>query len=148
MSYFSTKTYGHELGLSCAFRQHKANSHCAFIHGYALSFRFTFKAALLDDRNWVVDFGGLSYLKKKLIDAFDHKLLVAEDDPRKDEICMLGALGLADVVVVDNVGCEAFAQQAFMLAFAWLKENRLLHRVAIHSVEVSEHGANSAIYSQ
>ena len=39
--YISTKTFGHESGLSCAFRQPNAtHSHCSLIHGYALAFKF------------------------------------------------------------------------------------------------------------
>ena len=53
----STKTYGHDLGFSAAFRQWRADSHCKYIHGYALAFRFEFEADELDVRNWVVDFG-------------------------------------------------------------------------------------------
>ena len=34
--YRSSKTYGHEIGLSAAFRQWRAQSHCRLIHGYAL----------------------------------------------------------------------------------------------------------------
>jgi len=79
--YLSTKTFGHELGLSAAFRQWKADSHCRFLHGYALAVKFTFAAEELDVRNWVVDFGGLKGLKQILEDTFDHKTLVASDDP-------------------------------------------------------------------
>ena len=81
MPYKSTKTFGHELGLSSAFRQWKAQSHCRFVHGYALAVKFEFEAEELDVRNWVVDFGSLKSLRKMLEDTFDHKLLVAEDDP-------------------------------------------------------------------
>jgi 6-pyruvoyltetrahydropterin/6-carboxytetrahydropterin synthase len=42
--HFVKKTYGHELGLSACFRQHRAKSHCRFLHGYPLSFTFTFAA--------------------------------------------------------------------------------------------------------
>lgn len=31
--YQSTKTYGHDRGFSCAFRQWRADSHCRLIHG-------------------------------------------------------------------------------------------------------------------
>lgn len=72
--YFSSKTYGHERGLSCAFRQPTATSHCNMIHGYALSFQFTFGCGALDENNWVVDFGGLKELKEWLEFSFDHTL--------------------------------------------------------------------------
>ena len=62
--YYSTKTYGHEEGLSCMFRQPLAtHSHCSLLHGYALSFSFKFGCDGLDDKNWVVDFGNLKELK-------------------------------------------------------------------------------------
>ena len=51
MTYRVTKTYGNERGLSCAFRQWKAESHCRLIHGYSLGFRFVFEAETLDHRN-------------------------------------------------------------------------------------------------
>ena len=73
--YQSGKTYGHEVGFSCAFRQHKAQSHCKFLHGYALSFKFIFEADELDARNWVVDFGSLKSLKGWLENTFDHKTI-------------------------------------------------------------------------
>ena len=72
MTYYSTKTYDHNEGLSCAFRQWRADSHCNLIHGYALGFEITFEAEELDDRNWVIDFGDLGVLKKWLKEMFDH----------------------------------------------------------------------------
>ncbi|WP_225145649.1 MULTISPECIES: 6-carboxytetrahydropterin synthase [unclassified Bradyrhizobium] len=81
MTYLSTKTYGHETGLSATFRQWRALSHCRLLHGYSLSFRFEFEADTLDDKNWVVDFGGLKELKAILEHTFDHKTVVAADNP-------------------------------------------------------------------
>jgi 6-pyruvoyltetrahydropterin/6-carboxytetrahydropterin synthase len=148
MTYQSTKTFGHEVGLSCAFRQWKADSHCHFIHGYALAFKLTFEAEELDVRNWVVDFGSLKSLRGMLEDTFDHTLLVAEDDPFKDELCALGGLGLAKPVVVPSTGCEAAAQMVFEVTEQWLVDAGYAPRCRIVSVEVSEHGANSAIYKK
>lgn len=34
--HYSTKTYGHNIGLSAVFRQPHADSHCRFLHGYSL----------------------------------------------------------------------------------------------------------------
>lgn len=148
MMYKSTKTYGHEIGLSCCFRQWRADSHCKMLHGYALAVRFEFEAVELDARNWVVDFGSLKSLKGVLEDTFDHKLLVAEDDPEKDYLCSLAGLGIADVVVLPAVGCEKFAEYLFEVTEIWLKDNGYYPRVGLHSVEVKEHGANSAIFQK
>lgn len=144
--YISTKTFGHDLGLSACFRQHRTQSHCRLLHGYALAIRLEFYSTELDLRNWVVDFGSLKGFKDMLERTFDHKLLVAEDDPQKDFLCSLAGMGLADVVVLPGVGCEAFAQQIFEYGEVWLKDNGYAPRVQMNSVEVKEHGANSAIY--
>ena len=146
MAYLSTKTYGHEQGLSAVFRQWKADSHCNQLHGYALSFRFTFEADDLDDRNWVMDFGGLKPLKTMLTEFFDHKLVIAIDDPKLPELSALDQAGLAKVVIVDGVGCEKFAELAFGLAEKALDMLGVSERVRVTEVECSEHGANSAIY--
>jgi 6-pyruvoyltetrahydropterin/6-carboxytetrahydropterin synthase len=146
MAYQSTKQFGHDLGLSCCFRQWRAESHCNQLHGYAIAVKFTFQAEELDGRNWVVDFGGLKELKQEICDMFDHKLLVAEDDPFLDEICGLVGIGVASVVVIPHVGCEAFAKLLFELAEDWLLRTGIRNRVHLVSCEVKEHGANSALY--
>ncbi len=147
MTFISTKTYTHAIGLSSCFRQWRADSHCKYLHGYALQIRLEFEAEKLDERNWVVDFGSLKSFKGWLEDTFDHKLLVAEDDPLRDELIKLADLGLADIVMVGATGCEAFAQMIFECAEIWLKDNGYAPRVSIKLVEVSEHSANSAIYT-
>jgi 6-pyruvoyltetrahydropterin/6-carboxytetrahydropterin synthase len=148
VTYKSTKTYGHDIGLSCAFRQWRAQSHCRYLHGYALAIRLEFEADELDVRNWVVDFGSLKSFKQQLEDTFDHKLLVAEDDPRKEALLHLGFLGVADVVVVPKCGMEAFAELIYECAEQWLRDAGYAPRVRMSSVEVKEHGANSAIFSK
>lgn len=147
MSYRSSKTYGHDIGLSAAFRQWRADSHCRFIHGYALSVHLEFEADELDERNWVVDFGSLKSFKQILQDTFDHKLLVAQDDPHWVEFQALEQAGLAQVVIVDATGCEAFAKLIYEGAEVWLKDAGYGDRVRMHHVTVREHGANSATYT-
>ncbi len=141
------KTYGHEQGLSCAFRQWQAqHSHCRFLHGYALAFRFTFVAETLDDRGWCVDFGGLKPLRAWLAHMFDHTLLVAGDDPELATFTALQATGLAQLRTVAAVGCEAFAA----LAYGWATDfltSETRGRVTVEQVEVSEHPGNAATFS-
>ena len=146
MTFRSTKTYGHHLGLSAAFRQWKAESHCRLIHGYALAVHFEFEAEELDVRNWVVDFGSMKSLKTMLEDTFDHTLLVAEDDPELPLFMMLGDAGVARIVVVPATGCEKFAELIFECAEQWLSDNGYSPRCKLVKVEVREHGANSAIF--
>lgn len=144
----STKTFGHQLGLSSCFRQWRAESHCHLLHGYALSIKLTFEADELDVRNWVVDFGSLKSLKGILEDTFDHKLLVAEDDPHLPTFLELQVKKLASVVVVPATGCEAFASMIYDVVDTWLGDAGYAPRCRIVSVEVCEHGANSAIYGR
>jgi len=140
----STKTYGHDLGLSCCFRQWRAASHCRYLHGYPLSFKFVFSASELDENNWVVDFGSLKWLKQDLTQMFDHTLIIAKDDPKISKLMALGGMGLAQPVVLPAVGCEAVADYVF--AATKLKVEKIYGgRVKLESVEVREHGANSAI---
>lgn len=147
MAFQSTKTYGHNIGLSCAFRQWRAKSHCRFIHGYSVAVKFVFEADELDENNWVVDFGSLKPMKKWLEDTFDHKTLVAEDDPHLDWFNQGQALGLMDIVVVPSTGCESFAKLVYDATEVWMDDNKYFPRCRLKSVEVMEHGANSAVYT-
>jgi 6-pyruvoyltetrahydropterin/6-carboxytetrahydropterin synthase len=146
--YYVTKTYGHELGLSACFRQWRAKSHCRFLHGYPLSFKLEFGANELDENNWVIDFGGLKSVKAWLVDMFDHKLVIAKDDPMFQDLYALGdpEIGLADVTILPSVGCEAFAFLVFMYVANWLVDQRHTPRVHLVSVECREHSGNSAVF--
>lgn len=146
MSHFSTKTYGHEQGLSCVFRQpHASHSHCRFLHGYALAFKFTFGANELDDKNWVMDFGGLKDLKQWLKEKFDHKLVVDKNDPALSDFQDLDQKGLCELTIFDGIGIEKFAEHALIYADTLVKD-LTNGRCSCVEVECSEHGANSAIY--
>ena len=141
----STKTYGNEVGLSCCFRQWRADSHCNKLHGYSLGFRFTFESAILDEHNWVYDFGGCKWIKEYLQSEFDHKLVVAKDDPKLEKILQLLNFNIADVNVMDDVGCEKFAEMVYNYVVPKIyKETK--GRVSLFRVECFEHNANSASY--
>lgn len=146
MKYCVTKTLNPNKGFSCVFRQWKAKSHCSHMHGYDLIFEVTFEADILDDIGWVVDFGGLDYLKSRIEFFFDHMTIVADDDPYKDEICALQGLGILDATVLPAVGCEAFACWLAVEATDQLEMLGILDRVRVHSATVREHGANAATY--
>jgi 6-pyruvoyltetrahydropterin/6-carboxytetrahydropterin synthase len=146
--YYSTKRWGHERGLSCAFRQWRATSHCNTLHGYSIAVKLVFGCNHLDDRNWCLDFGGFSEIKKWLDSKFDHKTLVASDDPHITKFEELAQSKIIDMVEVDNVGCEAFAKMVYDMAENWLHAQGMGARVWLVSAEVSEHESNSAIYTK
>jgi 6-pyruvoyltetrahydropterin/6-carboxytetrahydropterin synthase len=169
--YLSTKTYGNDRGLSCCFRQWRStHSHCSLLHGYSIGIKLIFESETLDDRNWVMDFGGLKAFKEWSEYTFDHTLVVAEDDPHRAMFEKMAELGLqdqggvCDVRIVEGVGCEKFAELAYK------EMETILHifktgntyycpngktfearypvgqGVKLRSVEVFEHAGNSASY--
>ena len=142
MSYRVIKTYGNETGLSCAFRQWRADSHCQLIHGYALGFEITFEADELNDKNWVIDFGDLGVLKDFLKESFDHTTCVSRDDPKLEQFGDMFLEGMIDLHVLDAVGCEAFAK----MVFDFCQESFDDDRVKVVSVRCFEHGANSDVF--
>jgi len=145
MIYYSTKTYGHNIGLSAVFRQPNADhSHCHLLHGYSLQFKFTFACYKLDNKNWAVDFGGLKPLKAWLEDQFDHKLCLDQDDPFMRKFIELEDLDLVKIRTFAGVGAEKFAEHAFQFADTMIRD-KTLSRCWVHAVECAEHGANSAI---
>jgi len=149
--FYSTKTYGNDRGLSCAFRQWRStHSHCSLIHGYSIGIKLIFECETLDERNWVMDFGGLKKFKQWAEYMFDHTLLIAEDDPHR-ELFEAMPKNTADIRTVPAVGCERFAEMAWnkmneILIESIRNEEALNPTARIKSVEVFEHGANSAIY--
>ena len=158
-TYYSTKTYGTDRGLSCCFRQWRAtHSHCSLLHGYSIGVKLIFEANTLDDKNWVQDFGGLDDIKKWLEHMFDHTTIIAEDDPQVKTFLQLAEIGgIIDLRLVSAVGCERFAEMVYKHVSGWLLQQpgnvavnqafgTPMQRVRLKSAEVFEHGANSAIY--
>ena len=143
----STKTYCHSVGLSCCFRQWRATSHCRLLHGYALEVKLIFECEALDNNNWCVDFGSLNPIKKWLESTFDHKLLVAEDDPHLHAFKNLEQMGLAKLVILSAVGCESLAKIIFNQVEFLLPGNTVQwpQLPILRSVEVREHAGNSAL---
>ena len=149
--FYSTKTYNNDRGLSCCFRQWRStHSHCSLLHGYSIGVKVIFECESLDERNWVMDFGGLKDFKKWLEHMFDHTLLIAEDDPHKEMFLNLPQ-DTASIRIVPAVGCERFAEMAYnelakIIESSVGKGTALNPTVRVKSVEIFEHGANSAIY--
>jgi 6-pyruvoyltetrahydropterin/6-carboxytetrahydropterin synthase len=151
--YKITKTYHPENGFSATFRQHRAKSHCRFIHGYALGIRVTICSndVNLDENGWVYNFGGLKPFKAWLEDTFDHKMLVAKDDPAinlfrdMNREPHLYKPQLIQMVEVERVGCEGFAKLVHDKLASLIEESDG-SRIWLESVEVFEHHGNSATY--
>lgn len=144
MPFQSTKII--ELG-SCAFRQWKAtDTHCCKIHGYQLNAKFWFEGEL-DERNWVVNFGGLKELKQILQNQFDHTTCIASDDPLLPLFQELHDKRGCDLRIMEAVGIEKTSEWCFKIANAFIKLGTN-NRCRVVKVEVWEHDLNSALYSE
>ncbi len=146
--WFSSKTYDYNSGFSSAFRQWRADSHCSFLHGYAFRFELVFAGFDLDVRNFIVDFGGMKSFKAQLENTFDHKTLVAENDPEIEWFKEAHKRGILDMVIVENTGCEAVAKLVYESVELWLKDAGYGDRAFIHTVWVREHTGNGAGYTK
>lgn len=118
-SYRFTSTKEFVDAFPVAYRQWRADDKpgnipgCNKIHGYSFSIKLYFGTNDLDRRNWVVDYGSLGDLKATLQDQFDHTLLCAEDDPHMDWYQEAQRRGIAKVIVLPHLGCEAIADQIY-----------------------------------
>ena len=104
-----------------------------------------------------MDFGGLKEFKAWADHMFDHTLIIAQDDPNYIDFVKLNQIkggfndsGLCDLRIVEGVGCEMFAKMAYDKMAELLKSGDMRYpinpTVRVKSVEVFEHGANSATY--
>jgi 6-pyruvoyltetrahydropterin/6-carboxytetrahydropterin synthase len=144
--YQSTKVI--ELG-SCAFRQWRADhSACRFVHGYQLKAKLWFGGESLDNKNWIVDFGGLKSLKEALQYQFDHTTCVAGDDPELDLFKEMERRGVIQLrIMPDGVGIERTAEYVWRVANDHVKQ-LTNGRCWCEKVEVFEHEDNSATYCE
>jgi len=139
------KTFGSDRGFSCAFRQWRAESDCKFIHGYSLGFKLVLETETLDNKSWVYDFGAFNPIKEWIQENFDHTFIISKDDPEINYLKEMGEKDLAKIIELDSVGCESFAEITFNFASKYISKETD-GRVNLISVEVFEHGANSAVF--
>ena len=143
--YYSYKRIG---PISTGHRQYKADSHCRWIHGYGRYVEFTFACNERDERGWVMDFGNLRSVKKWLEDEWDHRLLIANDDPLIDEFIVLhnrGAFNLNILPEEYGPGIEDSCKYVYDNINPIIKE-KTDGRVWIDKVRVYEHDNNWAEY--
>lgn len=150
--YFSTKKFGpistgHRQPLAAETRD---SARCMWAHGYGREIEFTFVGEELDARGWVVDFGGLRFIKEFLEKEWDHRLLLTDKDPLLDEFKRLHDLGGVNINVMDSSkGWGPGIEQSCKFLFDNLNplvQNQTFDRCEIYKIQVWEHQLNSAIY--
>ena len=99
---------------------------------------------------WVMDFGYLREIKQWLEEQWDHRTLIASDDPNLEDIKQLHQLGVININIMDvekgyGPGIEASCKFVYDYVNDWaMKQSR--NRVKVSKVEIWEHENNSAIY--
>ena len=143
--YFSTKRFG---PISTGHRQYKSDTHCRWVHGYRRIVEIVFWGSELDERGWVVDFGDLRDVKTWLESEWDHRVLIAHDDPH---LGLLQMLEEADVINLNVLPPEYGPGIELSCKYVYDKVDQLVktktnNRCGVHSVRIWEHENNSAIY--
>ncbi len=141
------RSYKEFNGYSTAFRQWRAESHCKYVHGYALRFKVWFEGEL-DERGWVIDFGCFKRngVKDWLKNLFDHTTCVSADDPELELFEEMDDRGIIDLRVFPNgVGCEKFAEYV-ALYLQDIVDKETNGRVSVSKVQCWEHNDNMAEY--
>jgi hypothetical protein len=69
---------------------------------------------------------------------------VASDDPMFEELERLANSGLANVIEVANIGCEAFAKLVYDFVSAYIATTEV--SCVVRKVTCREHANNSASY--
>jgi 6-pyruvoyltetrahydropterin/6-carboxytetrahydropterin synthase len=145
--YYSTKRIG---PISTGHRQWRDKGHCKWAHGYGRYVKFTFACKTLDERMWCMDFGDLKWVKKWLEDQWDHRMLIASDDPYLKLFKELHEMDAISMNVMDvtkgwGPGIEASCKFVFDNINPKIQE-LTNNRVWIDTVEIYEHEFNSAFY--
>lgn len=149
MPYFSTKQFG---PISTGHRQWRDDGHCAFLHGYGRTLKVVFGCDKLDDKNWVVDFGGLKDFRKWLEGEWDHRMLISSDDPELDLFIELHDKKIIDLNIMEakygyGPGIEASCKYVYDHLNSVVTESSA-GRCWVQTVEIWEHQLNSAIYER
>lgn len=139
--YTCSKTY---FDIPFAHRQHRHAGRCSKIHGHNWSVTVTFACRELDEHGFVVDFGGLRYLKDWLDEHLDHACVLAADDPLKDTL-VAAAPDAWRVYEIDCPSCEGVARHLFEV-FDGLVKRHEGGRVWVKRVHLEEDRRNAATY--
>lgn len=134
--------------ISVCHRHWRAQTHCALIHGYARTTEITIGCDELDERGWVFDLGALRPIRNFLEDAWDHRTLIADDDPLLPELQALEAKGGIHLNVMDtsrgwSPTLEGSAQFIYDHADPIVREASK-GRARIIKIEIWEKGDNRA----
>ena len=136
-----SKTYS---DIPFAHRQHHHPGHCRLIHGHNWGIRLIFACRETDSNGFVIDFGGLKFIRKWIDENLDHACVLNRDDPELERL-LRDLDGIIKPYVVDNCSAEGLAQH-FHETFDPMVRKETHDRAWIESVEVLEDSRNAARY--
>ena len=145
MVFSSSKKIG---PISTGHRQWKDDDHCKFVHGYGRYVEFTFCCEERDERGWVMDFGDLKDIKRWIEAEWDHKVLIASDDPLLQQLKELESHGGILLNVLPDgyyPGIEESCRYLYDMLSPMIQK-KTNNRVEITRVEIWEHENNSGEY--
>ena len=145
MKFKSSKRFGQ---ITTGHRQWRDKGHCSYVHGYGRYVRLTFEAIELDERGWVMDFGDLRDVKKWIEDEWDHRTLIAADDPVIPELKALEKVGGINLNILPKGYLPGIEESC---RYLYDKLNPMIqrktnNRVEITRVEIWETEKNQAEY--
>ena len=145
MKYKSSKRFG---PITTGHRQWRDKGHCSYVHGYGRYVRLTFEATELDERGWVMDFGDLRDVKSWIESEWDHRTLIAADDPAIPELKTLEEVGGINLNILPE-GYLPGIEESCRYLYDKLNpviQRKTNNRVEITRVEIWETEKNQAEY--
>ena len=145
MKYKSSKRFG---PITTGHRQWRDKGHCSYVHGYGRYVRLTFEATELDERGWVMDFGGLKDVKSWIESEWDHRTLIAADAPTIPELKTLEEVGGINLNILPE-GYLPGIEESCRYLYDKLNpviQRKTNNRVEITRVEIWETEKNQAEY--
>ena len=124
-----------------AHRQHRHAGHCAHIHGHSWTLSLTFACKELDRHGFVVDFGGLGFVREWIDRNLDHACVIGADDP---ELTWLKSKdgSVFRLLVIESAAAEGIARHLYA-ALDPLVRAKTEGRAWIAEVELHEDSRNS-----
>lgn len=127
-----------------AHRQHRHAGHCARVHGHSWTLALTFACRELDRHGFVVDFGGLGFIREWIDRHLDHACVIGADDP---ELAWLKSKDgtVLKLLVTESASAEGIARHLHA-ALDPLVRAETQGRAWIAEVELHEDSRNSVRY--
>lgn len=136
--YVDTKTFPKTLGLTICVRDWRSRRRARFLHGGALTIGITFEAEALDGTGRVVDLDAVDALRDWIMETFDHKTLIASDDPALNVFEGLHDAGLIELVEIDCTTLPSIAAMIGERAEGWIVESSYSPRVRLGGVSITD----------